>query len=65
MSILHKSAVAALAFGAVALGSPALATAPVNYVESVSGDIDTFTAAVDGLGQPTRTFIAALKMDAD
>ncbi|QTD56391.1 PEPxxWA-CTERM sorting domain-containing protein [Parasphingorhabdus cellanae] len=31
--------------------------AAVTFDESVSGDVDTFTAAVDALGQPTRTFI--------
>jgi len=32
-------------------------TAAVTYDESVSGDIDVFTAATDPLGQPTRTLI--------
>ena len=39
----------------------AVAAAPVHaaevFDEGVSGDIDVFTAAVDSLGQPTRTFI--------
>lgn len=33
------------------------ANAAVEFSEAVSGDVDVFTAAVDGLGQPTRTFI--------
>ena len=33
------------------------ANAAVVFNEAVSGDVDVFTAAVDGLGQPTRTFI--------
>ncbi len=33
------------------------AHAAVTFDEAVSGDIDTFTAAVDALGQPTRNFI--------
>lgn len=42
------------------LGCASFGTAhatPVNYNEAVSGDIDTFTAATDSLGQPTRNFI--------
>ena len=57
MSFLQNSVMAVVTVGALALASPALAIAPVNYNEAVSGDIDTFTAAVDPLGQPTRTFI--------
>lgn len=38
-----------------------IAAAPVHaavvFNEAVSGDVDIFTAAVDSMGQPTRTFI--------
>jgi hypothetical protein len=46
------------ALAAVAMTVAAVpAQAAVVFNESVSGDIDVFTAAVDGAGQPTRTFI--------
>jgi PEP-CTERM motif len=48
---------ALIALGLAAAAAPSIAGA-VTYNEAVSGDIDTFTAAVDALGQPTRNFIA-------